>query len=71
MNWNNKAIEALSRVPFFVRKRVKKRVEEEALTVVDSSLDYYRRHCLKGERFGEILEQTPLQHTAHGGKGRV
>jgi anaerobic sulfite reductase subunit C len=30
MKWNKDATEAVSRVPFFVRKRVKKRVEEEA-----------------------------------------
>lgn len=30
MKWDAQAEEALSRVPFFVRKRVKKRVEEEA-----------------------------------------
>ena len=30
MNWSKEAEEALSKVPFFVRKRVKKRVEEEA-----------------------------------------
>jgi len=30
MKWEDQAREALSRVPFFVRKRVKKRVEEEA-----------------------------------------
>ena len=29
MKWSREAKEALSRVPFFVRKRVKKRVEEE------------------------------------------
>lgn len=31
MKWNNDAEEAISRVPFFVRKKVKKRVEEEAV----------------------------------------
>lgn len=31
MEWTKEAEEALSRVPFFVRKRVRKRVEEEAL----------------------------------------
>ena len=31
MKWNREADEAISRVPFFVRKRVKKRVEEEAV----------------------------------------
>ena len=30
MRWSKEAEEAVSRVPFFVRKRVKKRVEEEA-----------------------------------------
>ena len=30
MNWSKEAEAAISRVPFFVRKRVKKRVEEEA-----------------------------------------
>jgi len=32
MKWDEQAKEALSRVPFFVRKRVKKRVEEEAVS---------------------------------------
>ncbi len=31
MKWTKEANEAISKVPFFVRKRVKKRVEEEAL----------------------------------------
>ncbi len=31
MKWNKDAKEALSKVPFFVRKKVKKRVEEEAV----------------------------------------
>lgn len=30
MQWNDEATEAMGRVPFFVRKRVRKRVEEEA-----------------------------------------
>jgi anaerobic sulfite reductase subunit C len=30
VNWNEEAKQAISRVPFFVRKRVRKRVEEEA-----------------------------------------
>ena len=29
-NWSNEAKEALSKVPFFVRKRVKRRVEEKS-----------------------------------------
>jgi hypothetical protein len=31
---------------------------EDALKVVDRCLDHYQRHCLEGERFGEILGQT-------------
>ena len=31
MKWTEEANEAISKIPFFVRKRVKKRVEEEAL----------------------------------------
>ncbi len=31
MKWSEEAEAAVSKVPFFVRKRVKKRVEEEAL----------------------------------------
>lgn len=31
MNWTKEAEEAVSRVPFFVRKKVKKKIEEEAL----------------------------------------
>ena len=33
---------------------------EDALKVVDRCLDHYYWHCLKGERFGEILEQTGI-----------
>jgi anaerobic sulfite reductase subunit C len=33
---------------------------EEALTIVDRCLDHYQRHCLKGERFGEILSREGL-----------
>jgi dissimilatory sulfite reductase (desulfoviridin) alpha/beta subunit len=31
-----------------------------ALEIVDKCLDHYQRHCLKGERFGEILERTAM-----------
>jgi len=30
---------------------------EETLEIVDRCLDHYQRHCMEGERFGEILEQ--------------
>ena len=32
--------------------------EEKTLKMVDRCLDYYQRHCLKGERLGEVLERT-------------
>jgi dissimilatory sulfite reductase (desulfoviridin) alpha/beta subunit len=37
---------------------------QDALKVVDRCVDHYQRHCLKGERFGEILERTgmPVRH---------
>jgi len=37
MQWNLKATEAVKRVPFFVRKRVRARVEEEALRHGDAA----------------------------------
>ena len=96
MRWTKKAEEAISRVPFLVRKRVKKRVEEEAASygakevTIDhvltcqkrfmnrmedevkgfqvetcfgptGCLDHYTQHCVKGERFGEILEKTGMK----------
>jgi dissimilatory sulfite reductase (desulfoviridin) alpha/beta subunit len=33
---------------------------EDALVIVDRCVDHYQHHCLKGERFGEILERAPL-----------
>lgn len=30
---------------------------EEALEIIDKCLDFYQKYCLKGERFGEILER--------------
>lgn len=38
MKWQKKAEEAIARVPFFVRKRVRKRVEEEAALRGDSEV---------------------------------
>ena len=32
--------------------------KKEALIKVERSLDHYQKHCLSGERFGEILEKT-------------
>ncbi len=34
---------------------------EEALRMVDCCLDHYQKHCARGERFGEILEQTGVE----------
>jgi dissimilatory sulfite reductase (desulfoviridin) alpha/beta subunit len=32
--------------------------KEGALKAVDRSLDFFQKHCRRGERFGEILERT-------------
>lgn len=34
---------------------------EYAIKVVDKCLDHYTQHCVKGERFGEILEKTGMK----------
>jgi dissimilatory sulfite reductase (desulfoviridin) alpha/beta subunit len=34
---------------------------EDAIKVVDKCLDHYTQHCVKGERFGEILEKTGMK----------
>ena len=34
---------------------------EDAIKVVDRCLDHYTQHCVKGERFGEILEKTGIK----------
>ena len=39
MKWSRNAEEALTRVPFFVRKRVRKKVEEEAIARGDREVD--------------------------------
>lgn len=33
---------------------------EEALAVIERCLDHYQRHCIKGERFGEIVERAGI-----------
>ena len=44
MKWSNEANKALSKVPFFVKKRVKKRVEEEAarLRAAEVTIEHVR-----------------------------
>jgi anaerobic sulfite reductase subunit C len=56
MTWSSEAEEALSRVPFFVRKRVRKRVEEEARRcgATEVSLSHVRT-CQ--ERFLDRMEE--------------
>jgi dissimilatory sulfite reductase (desulfoviridin) alpha/beta subunit len=34
--------------------------EEEALRMVNRCLDHYQKYCVKGERFGEVLEKTGI-----------
>ena len=33
----------------------------ETLEIIDRCLDHYRKHCRRGERFGEILERTGIK----------
>jgi len=56
MRWSKEAEEAVSRVPFFVRKRVKKRVEEEAARcgAMEVGLDHVKT-CQK--RFLNQMEE--------------
>lgn len=56
MKWSSKAEEAVSRVPFFVRRRVKKRVEEEAKRVGSDEVTLeHVRSCQ--QRFLANMEQ--------------
>jgi dissimilatory sulfite reductase (desulfoviridin) alpha/beta subunit len=34
--------------------------QEEALRMVNRCLDHYQKYCVKGERFGEVLEKTGI-----------
>ena len=34
---------------------------EDTLKIVDRCLDYYTQHCVKGERFGEVLEEIGMK----------
>ncbi|MFP4545519.1 MAG: 4Fe-4S binding protein [Methanomassiliicoccales archaeon] len=36
--------------------------EERALSLLDSSLEYYRRHGEEGERFGDLLDRKGMDH---------
>jgi dissimilatory sulfite reductase (desulfoviridin) alpha/beta subunit len=58
MKWTGEAEEAVSRVPFFVRKRVKKRVEEEAgrLASGEVTIDHVRT-CQK-KYFSNMEEEV-------------
>lgn len=56
MRWTQEAQEALSKVPFFVRKRVRKRVEEEALRSKEGEVTIeHVRACQR--RFLERMEE--------------
>ncbi len=65
MKWSNEAEEAVSKVPFFVRRRVRKRVEEEARNANSSvvTLDHVRScqrrflNNMESEVKGHQLEQ--------------
>ena len=50
----------LGRHPKLARELPGIRSLDETLNVVDRCLDYYQKNCLKGERFGEILERNGM-----------
>lgn len=56
MKWSPEAEEAVSRVPFFIRKRVKKRVQEEARSSGAEQVTPERVRACQ-ERFLERMEQ--------------
>ncbi len=56
MKWNEEAEKALSRVPFFVRKRVKKRVEEDARSKGAGVVDMRHMNACR-KRFLTKMEQ--------------
>ena len=56
MKWTKEAEEAVSRVPFFVRKKVKKKVEEEAAR--SKSLEVTQEHLQASQkRFLKDMDQ--------------
>ena len=56
MKWNKEAEKALGRVPFFVRKRVKKRVEDEARSMGAAVVDMGHMNTCRN-RFLTKMEQ--------------
>jgi len=66
MRWTPKAEAAVKKVPFFVRKKVKARVEKKALQagkpvvelieIIQWCIDFYKQHSKAGERFAEIFK---------------
>ena len=53
MKWTSQAEEAISKVPFFVRRRVRKKVEEEAMR--DGAAEVRLEHVRRCQR--KFLEQ--------------
>ncbi|MFC1834272.1 4Fe-4S dicluster domain-containing protein [Thermodesulfobacteriota bacterium] len=61
MNWSTEAEEAVAKIPFFVRRRVKKRVEEEAARTSSATVEM--RHVIAGKkRFMESMEKEVRGH---------
>ncbi len=59
MKWSQEAEKLISKVPLFVKKRVKKRVEQVlAEENVIKLVKFYKDKSLKGERFGEVLKKN-------------
>ena len=41
---------------------------EDALKIIDRCVEYYKRHCHRGERFGEILEKMGVKGELYYGR---
>lgn len=44
---------------------------EDLMMVVDNCLDHYQKECMRGERFGEILERTGWKIPEVGERGKT
>jgi len=54
----------LGRHPRLARELPRVHSMERTVDIVGRCLDHYQAHCLKGERFGEILERTGMDALA-------
>lgn len=61
MQWSEDAQAALKKVPFFVRKRVRARVEKEA-----EFLALYKSRSTHGQRFAQLLSDADIDGFCKG-----